>query len=122
MTASEKTADGPALPNTSITMTSCCAFSGAGKANTSDMSAAGSASARGPEKWSDMNEVLLGAVRARADFGFFCAMDKCTPDCRHLSFDGSETCRHHQTVALLNQEAGFVAEFQVVVPFRIRPH
>src|SRR5215471_12055409 len=99
MTASEKTAVGPALPNTSITTTSCWGFSGAGKANTSDMSAVGSASARGPEKWSDMSEFLRRhAFRERTLV--FCAVGSglCL---RLLSFDGGEARRRHKAVALV---------------------
>src|SRR6202041_1723719 len=56
MTASEKRADGPALPNTSIAKTRCSGLSGLGKAKTSVISAAGSDNDRGPEKWSDISE------------------------------------------------------------------
>src|ERR1700730_11339944 len=56
MTASEKRADGPAFPNTSMARTRCCGLWGHGNAKTSVMSAAGSVKDRGPEKWSDMSE------------------------------------------------------------------
>src|SRR5215468_4300392 len=109
MTASEKTADGPALPNTSITRTSCCGFSGAGKANTSDISAVGSDSARGPEKWSDMAMTFLDEP------GSSC--------CRSRSaFDRGKSRRHHEAVALVHEIRGFVGQFQVIQPFRVCHH
>src|SRR5262249_35817881 len=118
MTASEKTAVGPALPNTSITTTSCWGFSGAGKANTSDMSAVGSASARGPEKWSDMSEFLRLSVSGPGFFARWAAAS-CL---RLLSFDGGEARRHHQAVALVDEEAGFIGELEVRLPLRIGHH
>src|SRR5271157_1077933 len=105
MTASEKTAEGPDLPNTSMTTTRCCVLSGAGKANTSEMSAAGSASARGPEKWSDMLNV---SSNSRVWAG--------------LALDGSKAGRHHETIALLHQVRGLVCQLQIVQPFRVRHH
>src|SRR3954463_11137508 len=55
MTASEKQADGPAYGNTFMIKTRCLGLSGLGKAKTSVMSVTGSATARGPEMWSDMS-------------------------------------------------------------------
>src|SRR5262245_24370906 len=95
MTASENTAEGPALPNTSITTTRRRGSSGTGKANRSMRSAVGSVSARGPEKWSDI---------------------------AHLFFDWSEARRKHQTVVLVDQEVGLFGELEIPPPFRIGRH
>src|SRR5215472_11663742 len=111
MTASEKTADGPALPNTSITTTRCCGLSGAGKAKTSDMSAVGSASARGPEKWSDMVGWFLMNLISRSS-----GWRSRSP------FDRRKGRRHHQAVMLVDQEACFVGELEVGLPPRIGHH
>src|ERR1700733_13499540 len=104
MTASEKRADGPAFPNTSMARTRCCGLSGHGKAKTSVISAAGSDNDRGPEKWSDISE--------------YPPRNRFSP----LPLDRGETRRHHQAVALLHQISCFIGELQIVLPFRIGHH
>jgi hypothetical protein len=54
--------------------------------------------------------------------GFLSRYGQCTLGCRQLSFDGGESRWHHQAVALVDQEAGFVGELEVGLPFRIRHH
>jgi hypothetical protein len=36
--------------------------------------------------------------------------------------DGGEACWHHQAVALVDQESGFIGELEVRLPFRIGHH
>src|SRR5215470_8900535 len=111
MMASEKTAVGPDLPKTFMIKTRCCGLSGAGKAKTSDMSAAGSESARGPEKWSDMvGWFLMNLISRSSGWRSRSPFDRC------------KSRGHHQAVMLVDQEACFVGELEVRLPFRIRRH